>query len=97
MQVLDEYGGLRTDAVAGSTSDAGSDIKRLCDTLLPGEWDWCMCHLINAALADAMGSSQDPKKSKNKEARAAIAKVKKVIESLVSKHLDHNTVEQLQP
>jgi hypothetical protein len=85
-QVLDEYTdcGASTRHVAGSTSDAGPDIRRLCDKLLPGAWDWCICHLINAALADACGTSQDPKKSKNPQTRTIIHKMRKVIESLVS-------------
>lgn len=86
--MLDEYGELTLTAIAGSTSDSGSDIKRLCDTLLPGDWDWCISHLINAALADAFGTHLDKQKSKNKPTREVIMSMRKVIEHMVSRAAD---------
>jgi hypothetical protein len=80
--VLQEYLLDVDEHVAGATSDAGPDIRRLCDKKLPGSWDWCICHLINAALADAFGTSADPQKSKNKECRGVVHTVK-VLENLV--------------
>lgn len=49
--VLDEYG-LDVSMVFSATSDAGSDVKRLCDILLPGLWEWCICHMLNCALVE---------------------------------------------
>jgi len=49
--VLEEYG-LDTTLLFSATSDAGSDVKRLCDVLLPGLWEWCVCHMVNCALVE---------------------------------------------
>lgn len=49
--VLDEYD-LDTTLLFSATSDAGSDVKRLCKVLLPGLWEWCVCHMINCALVE---------------------------------------------
>ncbi|CAN0560022.1 unnamed protein product [Laminaria digitata] len=49
--VLEEFG-LNTSLLFSATSDAGSDVKRLCKVLLPGLWEWCVCHMINCALVE---------------------------------------------
>ena len=49
--VLEEYG-LDATLLFSATSDAGSDVKRLCNMLLPGLWEWCVCHMINCALVE---------------------------------------------
>ena len=49
--VLEEYG-LDTTLLFSATSDAGNDVKRLCDVLLPGLWEWCVCHMVNCALVE---------------------------------------------
>lgn len=49
--VLEEYG-LDTTLLFSATSDAGSGVKRLCKVLLPGLWEWCVCHMINCALVE---------------------------------------------
>ena len=49
--VLEEYG-LDTTLLFSATSDAGSDVKRLCKVLLPGLWEWCVCHMINCVLVE---------------------------------------------
>lgn len=49
--VLEEFG-LDTSLLFSATSDAGSDVKRLCDILLPGLWEWCVCHMLNCALVE---------------------------------------------
>ena len=77
--VLQEYN-LREKDLASSTTDAGSDIKRLCDVLLPCPWDWCMSHLLNVALVEAFGTSLHPDESGNPQVRALISRVKRVIE-----------------
>lgn len=49
--VLKEYG-LNMSTLFSATSDAGSDVKRLCQVLLPWLWGWCLCHMINCALVE---------------------------------------------
>lgn len=49
--VLEEYG-LDVSMIFSATSDSGSDVKRLCDVLLPGLWEWCVCHMLNCALVE---------------------------------------------
>lgn len=79
--VLHEHGLKFTD-IYSSTSDSGSDIKRLLDVLLDAEWAWCVPHMANRALTDGMGSHENPAKSKNPTCRAEIKKVKSVVEHL---------------
>jgi len=49
--VLEEYD-LQVMMIFSATSDAGSDVKRLCNVLLPGLWEWCVCHMLNCALVE---------------------------------------------
>ena len=49
--MLEEYG-LDTTLLFSATSDAGSDVKPLCDVLLPGLWEWCVCHMVNCVLVE---------------------------------------------
>lgn len=49
--VLGEYD-LDVSMIFSATSDASSDVKRLCSTLLPGLWEWCACHMLNCALVE---------------------------------------------
>ena len=49
--VLEEYD-LDVSMLFSATSDAGSDVKRLCDILLPGLWEWCICRMLNCALVE---------------------------------------------
>ncbi|KAJ1393042.1 hypothetical protein B484DRAFT_340595, partial [Ochromonadaceae sp. CCMP2298] len=64
-----------------STSDSGSDVKRLLSKLMPdSSWDWCIPHLINRAFTDAFGASVDVQASKNVECRELITKLKKQIQ-----------------
>ncbi|CAM9155530.1 unnamed protein product, partial [Discosporangium mesarthrocarpum] len=79
---LEKHGLLRQDA-ATSTSDSGSDVKRLLDVLVWClGWSLCVPRIDNRALTEAMGSSLDPSRSKNKPARQELKKVKAVIEHL---------------
>lgn len=66
--------------IYSATSDSGSDIKRLLSVLLPGEWAWCVPHMANRALIEAMGVDENPAKSQNKDAKDVIKKVKYVVE-----------------
>ena len=49
--VLEEYD-LDVSMIFSATSDSGSDVKRLCDVLLPGLWEWCVCHMLNCSLVE---------------------------------------------
>ncbi|KAI0560973.1 hypothetical protein FGB62_95g0103 [Gracilaria domingensis] len=65
-----------------STSDSGSDIRRLCSKLLPGYWDWCLRHLLNCVLVDAFGTSLKSEGVRNTTCRGLLKDVKKIIEHL---------------
>ncbi|CAM9474033.1 unnamed protein product, partial [Discosporangium mesarthrocarpum] len=70
--VLEEDGLLLQD-IATSASYSASDVKRLLDVLVwLSDWSWCVPHIANRALTEAMGSSLDPSKSKNKPARQEV-------------------------
>ena len=66
--VLEEHRLNLTD-ICSATSDSGSDIKRLLPVLLPGEWAWCISHIANCALIEAMGTYENTAKSKNMSAK----------------------------
>lgn len=66
--------GLTGDDIFSSTSDSGSDIKRMFDHLFEAEWAWCVPHMANRALADAVRTHVDPSKSKKQACRAEIKK-----------------------
>lgn len=72
---LAEYG-IKLSDLAGGTTDSGSDVKAMCVNLLLASykiwWDWCDCHLADKAAENAFGTSADPQKSKNKDAREVI-------------------------
>lgn len=72
--------------VFGSVSDSESDIKRCCQTLLSGEWEWCIAHMLNAVLVEAFGTSAKVQNCKNPGSRNVIAEVKKVIEHCNKSH-----------
>lgn len=80
-RVLAEYG-LSLTSIFSSTSDVGSDLKRICTTILPFQWDWCIAHLCNCALVEAFGTTLDSTKSKNPTFRTFLKAVKKIIEHL---------------
>lgn len=61
-RVFSEFG-FDVNNIRSSTLDAGSDMKRLCTTLLKGEWYFCICQLLNCALVEAFGTTFDPSKS----------------------------------
>lgn len=72
---LAEYG-INVSDLAGGTTDSGSDVKAMCVNILLALyqiwWDWCDCHLADKAAENAFGTSADPQKSKNKEAREVV-------------------------
>ena len=77
---LAEYG-IKLFDLAGGTTDSGSDVKTMCVNILLRShnipWDWCVCHLADKAAENAFGTSADPQKSKNKDARDVIKLVTK--------------------
>lgn len=70
---------LSPDDIYSSTSDSGSDIKRMLDVLYDAEWAWCVPHMANRALTEATGMDGDPARSKNRACREAINAVKSVV------------------
>lgn len=68
------------DDIMSTTSDSGSDIKRLMSKCLGKPSEWCLAHLLNCALVDAFGVSQSIKNCKNLEARAISTSLRRVIE-----------------
>ena len=73
--VFQQYGFNISD-LYGSTSDAGSDIKRLTQTVLKTQWNWCPPHMITAAVKEAFGMNADSmEESNNPEARALISRI----------------------
>lgn len=93
--VLEEFHLSQKDLMS-STTDAGSDIRRLCDVLLPSAWEWCIPHLLNCALAEAFGTALDAASSKNHQARAAIIAAKKVVEHVNKSHPTKILLEEFQ-
>lgn len=80
--VLQEFGVEVQRDVLTSTSDRGSDVKRCLGDLINAWWEWCLSHLSHLALTEAFGTTIDPAKSRNKEARDFIQRIKKVVESV---------------
>ncbi|CAN0588206.1 unnamed protein product, partial [Ectocarpus sp. 12 AP-2014] len=69
--------GIKLSDLAGGTTDSGSGIKAVCTNFLLAQhnvyWDWCVCHLADRAAEAAFGTSADPQKSKNKDARQVVS------------------------
>lgn len=73
--------GLAKHHFVGASTDSGSDVKR-CTTAddcmgLPREW--CGNHLINRALVESLGFSEQVGEGSNESARGVIMEVRKVI------------------
>ncbi len=64
--VLCEFG-LNIEDVRSATTDGGSDVKKCFSTFMCDHWIWCIPHLINRALVDALGMNEKKKKKKKKE------------------------------
>ncbi len=94
--ILHEYNISMETQVLTSCTDSGSDIKRAMEVLIPTMREWCISHLTHLALADAFGSSLDPKKSKNFDVRLIITKCRKIIEKVnKSKRLKESIEEKM--
>jgi hypothetical protein len=93
--VLSEYG-LRESDLASTTTDAGSDIKRLCSVLLPCPWDWCVSHLLNCVLVEAFGTALRKEQSGNPDVRTVLMRVKKVIEHVNKSDSTKLTLNEIQ-
>jgi hypothetical protein len=80
-QVLAEVE-LAVDDVFSSTSDSGSDVKRLFVKVFPAHgWSWCISHLGNVALKEGFGAKEGSA-SKNPEARDLLKAIKKEVTHL---------------
>lgn len=88
--MLAEFG-IKLSDLAGGTTDAGSDVKAMCVNFLLASnnvsWDWCACHLADRAAEHAFGTSADPQKSKNKDARRVVQLVIKAAAKVNQSHI----------
>lgn len=88
--VLSEFG-VKISDLAGGTTDSGSDVKAMCVNFLLAphkvSWDWCVCHLADRAAEHAFGTSADPQKSKNKDAREVVQLVIKAAGKVNQSHI----------
>ncbi|PXF43096.1 hypothetical protein BWQ96_07182 [Gracilariopsis chorda] len=67
------------DKILSSTSDTGSDVKRLCSVLIPESWEWCLPHMLNCVLVGAFGTGLNCVNIRNNGARRLLKDLKKVI------------------
>lgn len=83
--------GIQLSDLAGGTTDSGSDVRAMCVNFLleshKVSWDWCGCHLADRAAEHAFGTSADPQKSKNKEARRVVQLVIKAAAKVNQSHI----------
>jgi len=66
LDILREFG-LKTTDFFGSTTDAGSDVKRMMRRELALNWEWCIAHLTHAATRTAFGITRSRSGSNNPE------------------------------
>lgn len=52
--VLKEYN-IDISQVYSATTDAGSDVRYMCETLMGVEWEWCIPHLLTNAIKESCG------------------------------------------
>eukprot|EP00752_Nemacystus_decipiens_P017453 g15647.t1 len=97
--VLSEFG-VKISDLAGGTTDSGSDVKAMCVNFLLRQhkvsWDWCVCHLADRAAEHAFGTSADPQKSKNKDARAVVQLVIKAASKVNQSHVFKQKLDEAQ-
>lgn len=93
--IYKEFGIDPSKHIISFVTDAGSDVKRLCTSLverpaqsdlarLAGEhplWEHCLCHSLNLALVMGFGTCIDKKKSKNPEATEVFDKLMRTLET----------------
>lgn len=79
-----------------STSDFGSDVKRLCSVLMQGYWDLWLPHLLNCTLVEAFGTAAGSQSSKNPAVRSWLKDVKRVKEHLNKSSSMRSEFEDLQ-
>uniref|UniRef100_A0A6S7ZVB6 HAT C-terminal dimerisation domain-containing protein n=1 Tax=Aplanochytrium stocchinoi TaxID=215587 RepID=A0A6S7ZVB6_9STRA len=80
-KTLHSYG-LEMKNIISGTSDSGSDVKRMFTLIENASWEWCIPHIISRVCIDSFGASINKDKSKNKEAREVVDKIKKVLETV---------------
>lgn len=71
---------LSEESILTTTSDGGSDVKRLLSKCVDRPREWCIAHIINLCLVDAFGVSLHANKCKNPEAREVSAALRRVLE-----------------
>lgn len=54
--VLDEYN-IKMDSLFSATSDGDRHVMRLCDELLPGLSERCVCHIVGDSIAEVRPES----------------------------------------
>lgn len=80
--IADEFGiDIENDMLTSST-DSGSDIKRAIEVVLKVHSERCISHVCHLALVDSFGTTLDPSKSKNPDARQVTNSRRKIIETL---------------
>lgn len=52
--VLNEFG-ISTPDIFSATTDAGSDVRNMCESFMGVEWEWCLPHLSTNAIKEACG------------------------------------------
>ena len=57
-----------------------SEVKHLCNTLLPSQRDWRLSHMCNRSLVEAFGTAMNPHKSKNNDFCDFLTAVRRIIE-----------------
>lgn len=70
---------MKTHDLYGSTTDGGSDVKRMMRKELKLSWEWCIPHLSNAATKSACGFVDDVTKSKNPELTQLLKAIVKTV------------------
>ena len=58
-----------------TSDDSVSDVKKVQETYFLSLREWCVSHLINAALVESFGTSEHKPMPKNLEARSFIEKM----------------------
>ena len=62
-------------------TDSGSDVKRCAthEACLNKPWEWCGPHLLNRALVEGVGYTEDKKDSQNLDGRKLIFEMRNTI------------------
>jgi hypothetical protein len=78
--------GLGLGDIFASVSDGGSDVTRLCMTLLGKPWEWCGSHCLNLCIKDGFGFTVKNGASTNQLAHDLIVDIKSTISTVMASH-----------